>query len=244
MQIRSDMPTLSMLCWKARILTEERIGRWLLPDRMHDGGIQMLTELQIKEEALKRVETMDPSEKAAMEEKIRSGFRLVDKVVWWGDRSLTRKEYDEFMRFELRNVATSYGGDSVEHAELENEMKNLLGASRDEIAAMQENPFIPAVKVGLLITAAIAIGGFLIAGLISGITGWDLRVLCLLLGLCVGTAAFHTARLALRVRRFRKLQESYRNPDSQEKAIDAAVYRIIHDRIKEERDQERERMKL
>ena len=32
------------------------------------------------------------------------------------------------------------------------------------------------------------------------------------------------------------VQEAYRNPDSQGKAINAAAYRIIHDRIKEEKD--------
>ncbi|MCR4875872.1 MAG: hypothetical protein K5922_01720 [Clostridiales bacterium] len=168
-----------------------------------------------------------------MEEKIRNGFDLVYRVVQNGLESLSKEEYTQFMQFEIKNMSTTGGGGTFEYAELEAELKGQLNVSRDQIATMK-NPYAPKLRRALLVTAIIGIGGNLGTALLAKVTGWDLGAAYL--GFCSVTGGFalRVGDLAVRKHRFKKLQRAYNDPNFQEGEINAAVYRIIHDRVKEE----------
>ena len=194
----------------------------------------MLSDEQIQEEALKRIEAMNPVERGNIEAEIRNGFLLVDEVVAHGEKSLSKEERRLYYLFERKNLLNQSGG-GFEYAEIEATIKASLKCSREDIAAMKKNPYMTSFFRTLIIMAIVVIGGTLLTALIGKLSGMDMGGVYVGISAASGAFALRCGDLLIKAGRFRKLQKAYEKPDFQESEIQAVVWRILRDKVKAQR---------
>lgn len=196
-------------------------------------GAATLSDKEIKAEARKRLEEMDPAERKKLEDSINEGFVLVEKAVNQGYKSLSKEERLQYHRFEANNYEKGNPG-GYDLGSVEYDVMNKLNVTRDEIKDMKKNPFHAGILRYILL-AALAGVGMLVTAWISKATGWDLDLAYPILGGAGGLLALGFGDQLVYAVRFRRLQRSYEKEGFDEKAIEAAVYNELRDQIRSQR---------
>lgn len=196
----------------------------------------MLTDKQIQEEAEKRIAAMSHRERRALEVEIRDGIYLSENVSKFGYKVLSKEER---RRYHMFNQKMMLNGVPTELAELEAVIKGMAGdreapVTQEEIAAMKKNPFFSDIKRALLIAALLVIGGNLLAALIEKLSGLDMTLAYIGFSSVSGYLALKCSKGILYALRFRRLQKAYADPDFQEKQIQRAIYRSLHETVRDQ----------
>lgn len=194
----------------------------------------MLNEEQIREEARKKLASMDPYEKKALEDEIREGYEIVDIVKNnKGLNGLTPQQKSKFYYSETLEERRSNAG-GIEGGVMENAIMKKLNISRDEIKTLKKNPFKASMYKQILLVALANLGMVVAAG-VSKVSGVNLDIAYPVLSCVSGVFALSFGNKLVDCIRFRNLQKKYDDPSFQNKEIDAEVYKMIKNEVEQSR---------
>ncbi len=195
----------------------------------------MLTDKQIRKAAEDRIAAMSAEELGALENEIEDGLRLTETVSQHGYKTLSKEERRRYHLFTRKMLDSSGGGGNLELAATETAVQRSLGVSREQIGAMERNPFTRSLWKTLLAAVLIGAGGNLLTALLVKHTGADLWYLYTIFSALAAGLLLRCAGIAVYAVRFRKLQKAYEQPEFQKGEIGAAVFRILQERVKKAR---------
>ena len=196
-----------------------------------------LTDEQIRQAAEKRLAAMDPAQREKEENEFRRYLELSHRAYGKGLDTETKAERQERdligygQRQKLKAMEYDIQG-------IESDVMERLHASREEIYHMKKNPFVKGMLVTLAIGVAVGIVGNLLTALIEKLTGADLRYLYVILSSLSGLIALAAAGRLMNIFRFRKLQRTYQQPAFWDRLIDAEMYRLLYDQVRQEQKPE------
>ena len=196
-----------------------------------------LTDEQIRQAAEKRLAAMDPAQREKEENEFRRYLELSHRAYGKGLDTETKAErqerdligYGQWQK--LKAMEYDIQG-------IESEVMERLHASREEIYHMKKNPYVKGMLVTLAIGVAVGIVGNLLTALIEKLTGADLRYLYVILSSLSGLIALAAAGRLMNIFRFRKLQRTYQQPAFWDRLIDAEMYRLLYDQVRQEQKPE------
>ena len=196
-----------------------------------------LTDEQIRQAAEKRLAAMDPAQREKEENEFRRYLELSHRAYGKGLDTETKAErqerdligYGQWQK--LKAMEYDIQG-------IESEVMERLHASREEIYHMKKNPYVKGMLVTLAIGVAVGIVGNLLTALIEKLTGADLRYLYVILSSLSGLIALAAAGRLMNIFRFRKLQRTYQQPAFWDRLIDAEMYRLLYDQVRQEQKHE------
>ncbi len=208
-----------------------------VPLSLKEEKSNMLTDSFIQEEAKRRLEAMPKDERKAKEAEIRKGLQVSAKVSREGYKSLTKEEVGIYHRYNSQVINSSGGGD-INMKAIEFDIQKRLNASREDIASMKKNPYLSKALRAFLIMAVICIGGVLLTALIEKASGWNMGYVYVGFSTLSGILAMGVAGQLITAYRFRKLRKAYEDPKFQESEIKAAVFRLLHQSVKDQFEKE------
>ena len=132
----------------------------------------MLSDEQIKEEAKKRIEKMDPERRRRLERDINETFDMDDLVDKKGYLNLTKEEQGKFHSLTSINLRRANAGGII-NTSIESAVMKKLNVSREEIRNMKKNPF-KAPMLKMVFFAVLAGLGMVATAGIAKATGADL----------------------------------------------------------------------
>ncbi len=188
----------------------------------------MMTDEQIREEAAKKLETMDPEDRQALEDEIRAYLDSFDRIKQWDE--LTSREKDTIHYLETVHERHSSAG-GLDIGVTQAALMRSLNATRDELASMEKNPYTPTLLRTLAIAGAVGIGGNVATAFAAKALEIRLVLLHFLLFSCAFGFLLSAAGTLMDLLRFRRMQKLFRDPAFQQKEIDAAVYNITYERM-------------
>ena len=195
-----------------------------------------LSDEALHQAALEAIERMAPLRRREMEAQIEQSFDQIEALCKKDYMDLTSAERGEIHSSAAEDIRKSYVDLTLSSTEAS--VMEALNVSRSDIMNMKKNPFAASLYRKLLIAVLVEIAGVAITAVIEKSTGASLGYVYLLVSLLTGSLAFSCAENISSMRRFRKLQKAYRDPEYRHKMLDAVIYREIREQVKQRRERQ------